>query len=53
MVFAFQSSVSLMSNSCRSQSRGGRWDGVMDGATREALAVVAEASHDKVPAWLG
>src|SRR5438270_5143021 len=31
MVFAFQSSVSLMSNSCRSRSRGMRWDRVMEG----------------------
>src|SRR6266699_463944 len=34
MVFAFQSSGSLMSNSCRSRFLGMRWDGVMDGATR-------------------
>src|SRR6266571_1348035 len=32
MVFAFQSSVSLMSNSCRSRSRGMRWR-VMGAAT--------------------
>src|SRR6266568_3807799 len=50
MVFAFQSSVSLMSNSCRSRSRGMRWDGVMDGAARDDLAVVAEASPVEVPA---
>src|SRR5258708_31184745 len=30
MVFAFQSSGSLMSNSRRSRSRGMRWDRVMD-----------------------
>src|ERR1700755_429267 len=44
MVFAFQSSVSLMPTSFRSRSRGTGWDGVMDGATRDDLAVVAEAS---------
>jgi len=27
-----------------------RWDGVMDGATRDDLAVVAEASPVEVPA---
>src|SRR6266700_7005460 len=47
MVFAFQSSVSLMSNSCCSRSRGMRWDGMMDGATRDDLAVVAEASPSR------
>src|SRR6266566_9607364 len=31
MVFAFQSSASLMSNSCRSRSRGMGWDRVLDG----------------------
>jgi hypothetical protein len=31
MVFAFQSSVSLMSNSCRSRSRDMRWDRVLEG----------------------
>jgi hypothetical protein len=31
MVFAFQSSVSLMTDSCRSRSRGMRWDRVMEG----------------------
>src|SRR6266511_2690075 len=31
MVFAFQSSGSLMSNSCRARSRWKRWDPVMEG----------------------
>src|SRR5258708_10275914 len=47
MVFAFQSSVSLMPNSCRSRSRGMRWDGAMDGATRDHLAVVAEPAPSR------
>src|ERR1700733_1735141 len=33
MVLAFQSSASLMSNSCRSRSRGMRWDRVLGGAS--------------------
>src|SRR2546425_6784651 len=32
MVFAFQSSASVMPNSCRSRSWGVRWDRVTDGA---------------------
>src|SRR6516164_11042499 len=36
MVFAFQSSVSLMSNSCRSRSRGTCWDRVLEGPAAAA-----------------
>ena len=44
MVFAFQSSVSLMSNSCRSRSRGMRWDRVMEGPA----AIPGDQSFDLV-----
>src|SRR6266699_2455941 len=37
MVFAFQSSGPLMSNSCRSRSRGMRWDRVMEGLGGDAF----------------